>query len=613
MAVPEQSSDVPIASDGATPVGDLHDESGEHLVAACVARDDSELPTSPRNLVTSGAHVAESARKIRCADRLVDVLEGAGVDTVYGVPGGTISPIYDALIDHPNIRVVHARHETSAMFMTIGHTRVRPNSLPCVLLTSGPGVTNSVTGLAAVLGEGVPVIVIGGEVPKAKFGHRALQEGSSETIDVVNIVRTVTRSAASISIPGHAAYQLANAIEHARTERGPVFLSLPLDVAMAAVPPIRFARPRTERSRIDEAVLIEVSRILRHAKRPLFLVGAGARGAAYEIRAMAERLRIPVITSPKAKGIVPETAPYCLGVFGYGGHPSTTEYLQQSPPDVVLALGCGLTEPSTNSWSKLLQASHTMIQVDLDPSQFGRNYRTDLAVHGDVTELVRDLRVRLRDRAPWEGSLGRVRYLQEETLEQDRIPLHPARVLRVLQEEMPPTTAYTSDIGEHLLFAIHYLQLSYPDQFVASYGLGSMGSGIGAAIGAKFAAPDRYVVAICGDYGFQMYGMDLAMCVQEGVGVTFLVMNDDRMRMVEAGIDRIYGRGLPMHGPRVNFAELARAHGARGFVAGDVSQLRAALRRVRPDVPTVIDVRIDPASTFPVNSRVEEISNFASG
>ncbi|WP_394850093.1 thiamine pyrophosphate-binding protein [Pendulispora brunnea] len=590
------------------------------MVGERVGTEDSDPPPpdSPRNVVTAGApnrpsRNAESVGKSRCADRLVDVLEGAGIDTVYGVPGGAISPIYDALYDHPNIRVVHARHETSAIFMSIGHTRVRPNSIPCVLVTSGPGVTNSVTGLAAVLGEGVPVVVIGGEVPRAKFGHRALQEGSAETIDVVNIVRTVTRSAACITIPGHAAYQLATAIDRAKTERGPVFLSLPLDVAVAPTPPIQFARTIRPRPTLDQALLNDVADALRNARRPLLLVGSGARGAAYEIRALAEKLRIPVITSPKAKGIVPEMADYCVGVFGYGGHPSATEFVQQNPPDVVLALGCGLTEPSTNSWSSLLQASHTMIQVDIDPSQFGRNYRPDLAIEGDAADVIREIRRRLANCAPWERTLPGIRYLDPHMLEGDRVPLAPARVLRVVQEEMPPTTVYTSDIGEHLLFALHYLQLSYPDQFMASYALGSMGSGICAAIGAKLAAPERSVVAICGDYGFQMYGMDLNMCVQEGLGVVFVVMNDDRMRMVEAGIDRIYGRTLPMHGPRVNFAELARAHGAQGFVAADVDQLRSALRRARNDVPTVIDARIDPTAAFPMNSRVQEISNFASG
>jgi len=142
----------------------------------------AELAASPTSHEEESdeREVGEGA-PVRCADLLVDVLERAGVDVVYGVPGGAISPIYDALVDHPRIRVVHARHETSAIFMAIGHTRVRPDALPCILLTSGPGVTNAVTGLAAVLSEGVPAIVIGGEVPRSKFGHRALQEGSPET------------------------------------------------------------------------------------------------------------------------------------------------------------------------------------------------------------------------------------------------------------------------------------------------------------------------------------------------------------------------------------------------------------------------------------------------
>ena len=559
-----------------------------------------------------GCVAARPERIRRCADQLVDVLARSGVDTIYGVPGGAISPIYDALVDHPDIRVVHARHETSAIFMAIGHTRLRPDALPCVLVTSGPGVTNCVTGLAAAQGEGVPVVVLGGEVPRSKFGRRALQEGSNETIDVVNIVRTVTRSAATVTIAGHASYQLATAIDRARSERGPVFLSLPLDVAIAPVPAVQFVRPPRPRPKLDDALLDDAAHALRSAKRPLLLVGSGARRAADEIRALAEALRIAVITSPKAKGIVSESAPYCLGVFGYGGHVSALEHLQQNPPDVVLALGCGLTEPSTNSWSTLLQASHTMIQVDIDPGQFGRNYRTDLALEADADDVVRELRERLAGCPPWGGPLRGVRYLEPEKLERDRSPLVPARVLRVLQEEMPQNTVYTSDIGEHLLFALHYLRLSSPDQFIASYGLGSMGSGICAAIGAKLATPDRNVVAICGDYGFQMYGMDLNTCVAEGLGVVFVVMNDDRMRMVEAGIERIYKRTLPMHGPRVNFADLARAHGAQGFVATTVEELRAASRRVHPRIPTVIDVRIDPTSTFPMNARVQEISNFTS-
>lgn len=546
----------------------------------------------------------------RCADAIVDALWSLGVDTVYGVPGGAISPLYDALLNRSEIRVVNVRHETNAAFMAIGHVRVRPASLPCILVTSGPGVTNAVTGLAAADGEGVPLIMLGGEVPRAKFGRAALQEGSPSSIDVVGIVRSVTRHAETIVVPSRAAYQITAAVRATkRSRRGPVFFSIPLDVAIAHVPLTTPPNIPSEPVRSEPSALDRAAEALRGAKAPLVLLGSGARGASSRIRRFVERLGLPVISSPKAKGIVSESAPYCVGVFGYGGHKSAMEYLTSSPPDVVLALGCGLTEPGTNSWSPLLQAAVCQIQVDIDPSQFGRNYRVDIPIHADCGEAVEALDARLSDAPRWSLATNGVAYIDPRTYEgQRRLPV--ADLLRELQEELPADTVYTADIGEHLLFALHYLRIEGPDQFITSVNLGSMGSGIGAAIGAKIAAPERTVVSICGDYGFQMYGTDIATCVQERAAVIFVVMNDGRMRMVEAGLQRIYGRKLPMDGPLVDFAMLAKAHGARGFVVNDVASLRKALRDRALDGPTVIDARIDPSTEFPSNARVKDFTNY---
>lgn len=550
---------------------------------------------------------------MRCADVIVEALVRAGVDTFIGVPGGAISPVYDALLARADVRVVHARHETTAMFMAIGHARMRPESVPCVLTTSGPGVTNALTGIAAACGEGVPVLVLGGEVPTSKFGRGALQEGTSEAIDVVGMMRSVTRSAEPMTLAGRAPFQIAEAVRRARADRGPVFLSLPLDVATTPIA-ARFAEDEEEPppTRLPPRVaLARAAAALLSASRPLVLVGSGARHASAEVTALCRRLRAPAITSPKAKGIVSEAGDLCLGVFGYGGHPSALEWLTERRPDVVLAVGCGLNEVSTNSWSELIAGTSAFIQLDIDAAQFGKNYRTDIALHGDAKATVARLAAALPP--PRRGVAGHViRHYEPERTTQDAVPLAPARALRLLQDTMPPDTVYTADIGEHLLFAIHYLQITAADQFITSVSLGSMGSGIGAAIGAKLAAPDRPVVAVCGDYGWQMYGMDLNTCVQERLGVVFFVMNDHRMRMVEAGIDRIYGRGLPMDGPIVDFAVAARAHGAHGALATTADELRRAVASRAPDVPLVIDVRIDPGASFPVNARVAEISNFAS-
>ncbi len=540
----------------------------------------------------------------------MDTLLHVGVRTFYGIPGGAISPIYDALCDRPDAEVVHTRHETSALFMCIGRAKACTGDVACVLVTSGPGVTNAVTGLAAALAEGVPVVVIGGEVPLSKFGQGALQEGSQDSLDVLAIVRSVTRYAARISTPDQAAFEIAAAIEIAREQRGPVFLSLPLDVAVAPAR-LRVPAPVPRRARATaHDVLAHAADALARAQRPLVLAGAGALGAASELRRLVDRLDLPVITSPKAKGVVAERAPYCLGVFGYGGHPSATSWLEQERPDVTLALGCGFSEPSTNSWSPLLQPREMLIQIDLDPRRFGRHYVPDIAIAMDCAEALRELDPLLATARPRPRGHEGVRYYDPETREIDGTPLAHARVLSILQAELPADTIFTVDIGEHLLFALHYLCLDHPDQLIVSYGLGSMGSGIASAVGAKLARPERTVVSLCGDFGFQMYGMELNTCVQEGAGPVFVVLNDQRMRMVEAGIARNYGRGLAMDGPLVDFAQLARAHGVDGLVVRTANELREALRGRRDPRPLVLDVRVAPDARFPVNMREKEISNF---
>lgn len=542
----------------------------------------------------------------RTADYIVDALEAAGVDTIYGVPGGAISPIYDALVGRDRFRVVHVRHETSALFMAIGHARMRPGSLPCVLVTSGPGVTNAITGLAAALGEGTPVLVIAGEVPRSRFGRNALQEGSPASIDTVHMVRSVTRHAETLLLSGHAPYQVASAACVARSKRGPVFLSLPLDVALApGVAANHLPAVRVAPTPVPE-IIERAARALRTARRPLVLCGSGAREASTQVRAFVERLALPVISTPRGKGIVSERSPHCLGVFGYGGHASAHEWLEAERPDVVLALGCGFSEPSTNSWSPLLLAKNTMIQVDIDASAFGRNYRVDVAIEADCGATIEAL-----DRA-----LGDVAPVQRPVCAPTRLPterrqvLWPGEVVARLVARMPEDTVFTADIGEHLLFAIHHLETTRADGFIAALGLGSMGSGIGAAVGAKLAAPHRPVVSLCGDYGFQMFGMEIATAVQEDLDLVFVVLNDGRMRMVEAGVQRIYKRGLAMDGPRVDFAALARAHGALGYTVEDLHELDHALRVLSQTGPTVLDVRIDGAAAFPANARVQEISNF---
>jgi acetolactate synthase-1/2/3 large subunit len=550
----------------------------------------------------------------RAVDVIVETLLELGVDTFYGIPGGAISPVYDALLAHPEARIITTRHETGAAFMAIGHARMG-GSLPCVLMTSGPGITNALTGLAAAAVEGVPLIAIGGEVPRSRFGHGALQEGSSYQLNIVGMVRSIAKLSAEITLPDTAAMVVRKAVATALSgRRGPVFLTLPLDVANApALPTLITTRVQTS-FELDAVVLAEAAAAITRARRPVLLVGSGARQpeSVRLVRAVAERLQIPVITSPKAKGILPESHPLALGVFGYGGHPSATSFLEQGV-DVVLCVGAGLGETSTNNWSRLLQASDCFIQIDIDSAQIARNYRVDIGLIGPADRALGALLERLPEGPTPRRTYG-IRRSGAAHVASNEVPLHPARVVRLLQEHMPANTVFTSDIGEHLLFAIHHLSIELPDAFIANVGLGSMGSGLGSAIGAKVACPDRPVVAICGDHSFQMYGMELATCVQNRIGVVFAVFNDARMNMVESGFLKVYGRAQCVSSQRIDVARLASALGAHGFHVRTADDLAVLPRELLcGDIPTVLDIETDGSASFGLAERDAALKHFDGG
>lgn len=553
----------------------------------------------------------------RVADLLVRTLVEGGVDTFYGVPGGAIAPVYDALIvqtasdaAHP-VRVINTRHETGAMFMAAGQARAG-GTLPCVLVTSGPGVTNVITGLASAWKDRVPLVVIAGEAPRAKFGHGALQEGSRYELDVLNMVRSITKFAAELTVPQNSVALVQKALSMAVSDRpGPVFLSLPIDVATSLVRRMVGGVHVTPRYEVDGAALNAATSYLQECRRGAIFVGSGAGDSRtiQLVTRLAEMLRMPVMTTPKGKGLFPEDSPLSLGVYGYGGHQSARKYLEK-PVEVFLCIGSGLNETGTNNWSKQLTPTRAFVHVDLDPAQIGRNYPVDVALVGPAHQILEKLIERLQ---PPVDSLAMERYGVEfdDPPPENGGPLHPAQVVRLLQARAPRDTIFASDIGEHLLFAIHQLCVKESGGFVSSLGLGSMGSGIGNAIGVKVAKPDRPVVVICGDYGFQMYGMEVSTCLEANIGVVFAIFNDSRMRMVENGNLRVFGQTTPMHSSRINFAAIAEAIGIRGFSLRTKEDFARLPDEVfRSSVPIVLDIEIDEEAAFANNGRVAQFSHF---
>ncbi|MHB8872189.1 MAG: thiamine pyrophosphate-binding protein [Myxococcaceae bacterium] len=573
-----------------------------------VALDNPEIPIPELPLPVP---VAKVHSQVRVADQLASALEAAGIRVVFGVPGGSIAALYDALMDQPRIRVVNMNQESTAVHAAAAYARAT-GSVGVVLTTSGPGVTNAVTGIASAFCDGAPLLVIGGEVPRANFGRGALQEGSPYHLNLVGMLRGITKSSTEVIRPDAAVSALRKALATASSGRkGPVFLSLPLDIQAATASVPRMTIDVESSFQLDRATLDAAVHQLITAERPLILAGSGARwaGGPRALRELAERLQIPVATTPKAKGVFPESHPLSLGVFGYGGHPSASEYLRKRV-DVLFAVGTSFGDVATNGWADSLRPEKCLIQVDIDSAQIGRNYSVDLGITGPAERVLLELAQMVPPKAPFPLTLGRQTHTDASACSGGQ-SLKPQRVLWELQQILPRSTAYTCDIGEHLMFALHYLTIDQPDGFHVSTGLSAMGSSLGAAMGVKLAHPDRPVVAVCGDGSLSMAAMDIAAAAQAHLDVIYLVMADGRYGMVEDGNLAIYGR-TPLYPITLDIQALAKGVGARAYRIerpGELLELGAKALLDGPG-PVVIEARIDPKEKMPRRARFETLRHF---
>ncbi len=553
--------------------------------------------TNPRIDTSSGRP------QIRGADLLVSMLEQAGVEVVFGLPGGAISPVHDALIGSP-IRHVTTRHESGAMFAAAGYAH-STGKLAVVAVTSGPGCLNAMTGLASAWCDGLPVLLLVGEVPRAAHGKGVLQDGSAHGLQLVDMARPVTKLAAEVARPSALPHMMRRAIATALSGRkGPVMLTLPLDVTMSAVSIPRFGGSVRIGEVLDPEVVDELAELVTRAKRPLIVAGSGVRGdgAPARLVTVAERARCPVATTPKAKGVFPESHALSLGVLGMGGHPSARDYLDGGV-DLVLAIGTSLGDLATDGFATALQAE-TMIHVDIDARQIGRSYEPTHAVVASAKLLLGELADRLEGtivERPTSHGVVRRRLATASTPHR----IAPQDALEELQSLLPRDTIFTVDSGDHFMFSTHFLRIDHPDAYVVMTGLGSMGQSIGAAIGAQLANPTRSVAAICGDGCFAMNAFEIATAVAENLPIRVFVFNDQRLGMVENGHAKVYGRKPSYPTGPLDVCKIASGLGATTFRIDGTNQLaeaREILGVARG--PLVFDVQIDPAVLFAGRDRV---------
>jgi len=536
---------------------------------------------------------------------IVQALVEAGIDTFFGVPGGPVAPVCNAILDHEGATFVEARHETSAAFAAATYHRVS-GRVPAVVVTAGPGATNVVTGVANAHLARVPMVIVCGDVATFPHGKRLLQDMGAEGLDIEHMLRRLVRASIRVVSPQAAASQAAAAIEAATnpSKPGPALLVVPLDHGRTEVeeqaPVIR--SERCHQSVIPEAAIQTTASWLSRAKRPLIVLGAGCIKHAKLVRQLVDALNVPFVTTPQAKGVVSEAHPRCLCNGGMAASHWARRYTERGV-DVALVLGTDLDDVSIGP-TPYCQPGGKLIHVDLDATVFHRNLKADLAIVGDLSVFCRDL-VR---HALEEGKIqtrGRDLMLEVRSAspfdvadagEDDSETITPHRAVMDLERAAGLDAMFITDIGEHMLFALHYLTARTPESFHIQLGLGSMGSGIAGAIGLALGKPGKRVVCISGDGGMHMTGMEMLVAADRGLPIVYAVFNDARYNMVYHGMKQIFGRGAAWETPWVDFAAWSRAMGVPAVRINHPGEITAELLDSFSENgpgPMLLDIRID--------------------
>lgn len=574
-----------------------------------------------------------SARIVTVAELVLDYLKREGVQAVFGIPGGPVTPLFDALYREQDIRTIAARHEAGAAFMALGYARASGRLGVCCL-TTGPGATNAITAVAAAKADSLPVLVLSAQVATSVFGKGSLQDSSESGVDTVSLFRPVAKMSAMLVHPDNAASLLRQALRTAMTgRRGPVHLSIPTDLmrrscAADARKPEQY---RVGAGGIDRAAIEECAVRLLEARRPAILAGHGVNlsGARAELLELAELLSIPTATTPKGKGAFPEDHPLALRTFGLASSPRAERYLLTEGVDALLVLGSSLHENSTQGWDVRLGTGAVVMQQDIDPGMIGRNYSVDVALLGDARAALRELlaqtkrllargdRAAAANRASLPAFKARVpEFLAPAAMRSEQEPIKPQRLMRELDAALPDDSLIFLDVGANTLWATHYLTARSSREFAHNWGeFAAMGYGVAGAVGAKLAVPERPVVAIVGDGGFAMAGMEVSTAVTSGLAVVWIVLNDGRFNAVHHGQKLQYdGRTIATEFRRMDVAGVAAALGAAAWRVtrpGQVAQAVAeALERGRP---AVIDVSIDADEVPPMLSRVKSLDKLFVG
>ena len=535
-----------------------------------------------------------------------EVLTQEGIEVVFGYPGGAILPTYDAMLDYP-VRHVLVRHEQGAAHMADGFARAS-GKVGVAMATSGPGATNLVTGIATAMMDSSPIVCITGQVPSAAIGSDAFQE-----TDVTGVTLPVTKHNYLVTDVADIAPSMREAFYVARSGRpGPVLVDISKDAQIASIDYVPQDAPtRLPGYRPDLLALPEeferALELIEDAERPLILAGHGVMmsGAMKVLLEFVEKTQIPATTTLLGIGGMPASHPLNLGMMGMHGEAWVNNAIQEA--DLLLAFGMRFDDRVTGNL-KTYAVNAKKIHIEIDPTEIDKNVRVDVGIVGDLRETLETLLPRLtpQKHTAW---LEHIDDLKGDSAVRDiqSLPdnglLYAAHVINDLWRFTGGKPIIVTDVGQHQMWEAQYYRHEEPFTLITSGGLGTMGFGLPAAIGARFARPEEEVWAIVGDGGFQMTQAELSTCSQEGIKVNVAIINNGFLGMVRQWQEFFYERryaATPMHNP--DFVKIAEAHGLSGLRVEERGQVEDAVNWAQQESGTVvIDFRVEQEdSVYPM-------------
>jgi acetolactate synthase-1/2/3 large subunit len=556
--------------------------------------------------VQVAVHTEFMATQRTGAQIIWECLVHEGVSTVFGYPGGAILPAYDAMLDY-DVKHVLVRHEQGASHMADGYARAG-GGVGVAMATSGPGATNLVTGIATAMMDSVPMVCITGQVPSKLIGYDAFQE-----TDITGITLPITKHSYLVTRVEDIMPAMKEAFVLAKSGRpGPVLVDITKDAQQAKIDwewdpsPVKFRgyRPRLTVPQSEVTAAVD---LLAKSKRPVILAGQGIlqSGAMREVRLFAERINAPVAMTLLGLGSFPASHPLHIGMMGMHGESWVNHAIQEA--DLLIALGMRFDDRVTGN-IKTYAVNAKKIHIDIDPSEINKNVQADAAIVADLREALKELLevVRPSDHDPWLKYIGSMKGTSAvHDIQQlpDNGHLYAPHVINDIWRITEGKAIVVTDVGQHQMWEAQYYHHELPRTLITSGGLGTMGFGLPAAIGAKMARPDAEVWAIVGDGGFQMTQAELSTAAQEGVKVNVAVINNGYLGMVRQWQEFFYDRryaATPLRSP--DFVKIAEAHGLLGLRVEKRPEVLDVVQRARAAEGTVlIDFRVEQEdSVYPM-------------